>query len=268
MSLVRIKSYHPLTEFAPSWNIPLWLTNWTDLNHVDSIHKWIVDNEETILKDYAYTNSGGTGLDDNHITTRFGKYNLLNQDLDSFKELLTFLRYSYLEYVQKQQLELKDLQIVCWANVLRKDEGMDSHAHGAQPDSYLSGNMHFDDYHTRTVYHSTFDPESKIALPNNSSLDDLFHKSEPSFPSYAITPLLQNKLSVPPPITISKIPSPFKSEALGEDKVAVESVNACQFCENPTKLKTEKNNTKICFIARKYYNCKFTKNQRKNFEIF
>lgn len=181
MSLVRIKSYHPQTEFAPSWNIPLWLTNWTDLNHVDSIHKWIVDNEETILKDHDYTNSGGTGLDEKHITTRFGKYNLLNQEGDAFKELLTFLRYSYLEYVQQQQLELKDLQIVCWANILRKDEGMDSHAHGAQPDSYLSGNMHFDDYHTNTVYHSTFDPESKIGLPNKKGGCVIFPSCTPHY---------------------------------------------------------------------------------------
>lgn len=61
MSLVRIKSYHPLTEFSPSWNIPLWLTNWTDLTHVDSIRKWIIDNEENILKDHSYTNSGEIG---------------------------------------------------------------------------------------------------------------------------------------------------------------------------------------------------------------
>ena len=181
MSLIRIKSYHPQTEFSPSWNIPLWLTNWTDLDHVTKIHDWIVDNEEKILKDYEYSNTGGTGLNENHITTRFGRYNLLSTEGDSFKELLTFLRYSYLEYVQKGQIELKDLQIVCWANILRKDEGMNSHAHGAQPDSYLSGNMHFGDYHTRTVYHSQFDPESKIALPNKKGGCVLFPSCTPHY---------------------------------------------------------------------------------------
>jgi hypothetical protein len=180
MSIIRIKSYHPQTEFAPSWNIPLWLTNWTDLEHVNKIHEWIEKNEKTIL-DYEYTNTGGTGLNENHITTRFGRYNLLEQDEPAFKELLTFLRYSYLEYVQKQQLELKDLQIVCWANILRKDEGMDSHAHGAQPDSYLSGNMHFGDYHTNTVYHSNFDPESKIALPNKKGGCVIFPSCTPHY---------------------------------------------------------------------------------------
>ena len=43
---------------------------------------------------------------------------------------------------------------------------MDVHAHGGTPDSYLSGNMHFDDYQTKTFYRSSFDPESKIGLPN------------------------------------------------------------------------------------------------------
>jgi len=174
MSLVRIKSYHPLTEFAPSWNIPLWLTNWTDLAHVDSIRNWIIDNEEEILKKYDYANTGGTGLTENHITTRFGRYNLLKQDNESFKELLTFLQYSYLEYVQQQQLELKDLQIICWANILRKGEAMDVHAHAGTPDAYLSGNMHFDDYETKTFYRSAFDPESKIGLPNKKGGSVLF----------------------------------------------------------------------------------------------
>jgi len=181
MSLVRIKSYHPLTEFAPSWNIPLWLTNWTDLEQVDTIKQWIIDNEEELLK-LEYANTGGTGLTDKHITTRFGRYNLLTKgDNPAFKELLTFLQYSYLEYVQQQQLELKDLQIVCWANILRKEEGMDSHAHGSQPDSYLSGNIHLDDYHTNTVYHSSFDPESKIGLPNKKGGCVMFPSCTPHY---------------------------------------------------------------------------------------
>lgn len=180
MSIVRIKSYHPQTEFAPSWNIPLWLTNWTDLDHVDNICNWIKDNEKTIL-DYDYTNTGGTGLTENHITTRFGKYNLLGQDGNGFGELMKFLRFSYLEYVQQQQLELKDLQIICWANILREGEGMDSHAHGSQPDSYLSGNMHLDDYHTNTVYHSNFDPASKIALPNKKGGCVIFPSCTPHY---------------------------------------------------------------------------------------
>jgi len=180
VSLIRIKSYHPQTEFAPSWNIPLWLTNWTDLTDVDNLREWIANNEKTIL-DFEFANTGGTGLNENHITTRFGRYNLLEQDHPAFKELLKFLQYSYLEYVQKQQLELKDLQIVCWANILRKDEGMESHAHGAQPDAYLSGNMHLDDYHTRTVYHSSFDPESKIELPNKKGGCVLFPSCTPHY---------------------------------------------------------------------------------------
>ena len=166
MSIVRIKSFHPLTEFAPSWNIPLWLTNWTDHEHVDAIKKWILENEKDILEKYEYTSTGGTGLSEDHITTRFGKYNLLSQDNPAFSELLTFLRYSYIEYVQTAQLELKDLQIVCWANILKQSEAMAPHSHGAQPDSYLSGNIHLEDYSTSTFYRSCYDPESKLGLPN------------------------------------------------------------------------------------------------------
>ena len=43
---------------------------------------------------------------------------------------------------------------------------MDVHAHGGTPDSYLSGNMHFDDHQTKTFYRSSFDPfNSKIDYP-------------------------------------------------------------------------------------------------------
>ena len=46
-------------------------------------------------------------------------------------------------------------------------------------------------------------------------------------------------------MTISLILSPFKSVDRGEDKVAVESVNACQFCENDIKYVKELNNKNI-----------------------
>ena len=49
-----------------------------------------------------------------------------------------------------QQLELKDPQIVCWANIPRQGEAMDVHAHGGTP-IHSSGNMHFDDYPNKNI---------------------------------------------------------------------------------------------------------------------
>ena len=62
MSLIRIKSFHPQTEFSPSWNIPIWLTQWSEPEKVDIVRKTVEDDEENILKEFEYANSGGTGL--------------------------------------------------------------------------------------------------------------------------------------------------------------------------------------------------------------
>ena len=79
MSLIRIKSFHPLTEFSPSWNIPIWLTQWSEPEKVDTVRKTLEDDEENILKEFDYANSGGTGLGPDDVTTRFGKYNIFSR---------------------------------------------------------------------------------------------------------------------------------------------------------------------------------------------
>ena len=183
MSLIRIKSFHPLTEFSPSWNIPIWLTQWSEPEKVDTVRKTLEDDEENILKEFDYAKSGGTGLGPDDVTTRFGKYNIFSRykDIPEVNGLLKFLQYSYLQYVTTQQVELKELKIVCWANVMKQGQKMESHAHGSQPDSYLSGNMHLDDYQSKTTYHSPYDVLSKISLPNQKGGNTLFPSYCPHF---------------------------------------------------------------------------------------
>ena len=112
------------------------------------------DDEENIQKNLNMPNSGGTGLGPDDVTTRFGLYNVFDRykDVPEVIGLLKFLQYSYLQYVLTQQVELKELKIVCWANVMKQGQKMESHAHGSQPDSYLSGNVHLDEYPSKTTY--------------------------------------------------------------------------------------------------------------------
>ena len=74
----------------------------------------IEDDEENILKEFDYANSGGTGLGPDDITTRFGKYNVFTryEKVPEVTGLLKFLQYSYLQYVTTQQIELKELKIL------------------------------------------------------------------------------------------------------------------------------------------------------------
>ena len=144
------------------------------------MRKTLEDDEENILKEFDYANSGGTGLGPDDVTTRFGKYNIFSRykDIPEVNGLLKFLQYSYLQYVTTQQVELKELKIVCWANVMKQGQKMESHAHGSQPDSYLSGNMHLDDYQSKTTYHSPFNEDEFkcVDFMNQSILDEVNKK--------------------------------------------------------------------------------------------
>ena len=64
----------------------------------------------------------------------------------------------------------------------------------------------------------------KIALVKISSHEGAVHKLFPVAPSKARIPFVVKVVSTPAPITISIIPSAFKSADLGEERVAVEGV--------------------------------------------
>ena len=48
------KSMHPLTEFAPTWKIPLWIDTYSNVEKLDIMRKWILDNEKKIIKEHKY----------------------------------------------------------------------------------------------------------------------------------------------------------------------------------------------------------------------
>lgn len=174
-----MKSMHPLTEYSPKWDIPFGVGHWTDVEKIDTIREWLIENEDRILNSVPLHHDGGTGLGESSVTSRFGRYNLLNfqSELKEFSDLLQFFRISYLDFVSQDNGEIRDLDIVCWFNILRTGEHIEEHSHGAGNDAYLSGNMHLDNYLTNTYYNNVFDKSVQF-IPGN------FKGGSTMFPSW------------------------------------------------------------------------------------
>lgn len=168
MEIARIKSLHPATEYTPSWNFPVGVAQWKDTATIDTIREWLISKEDHFITTYPIHHDGKTGLGNDSVTARHGTYNLFHMidELPEFAKLLEFLQISYIQFIQTDQTSLRDLHIFSWYNIARKGNRIEEHAHGADHESYLSGNMHFDDYHTANTYSSPFDPRSNVTFRN------------------------------------------------------------------------------------------------------
>jgi hypothetical protein len=167
MNLIRLKSEHPETSYSPGWDIPLFQSVWEAADENVKIRNWLVENEQQFL-DLPGNSDGDTGLGLESVTSRFGQYNLFNyaDQLPELQQLLTFFRISYLNFVQADQTSIKELDIVCWFNILRKDQDIKEHYHGAGHDVYLSGNYHVDNYDTKTYYVPPYDKNRTYEFDN------------------------------------------------------------------------------------------------------
>ena len=148
------KSMHPLTEFAPTWKIPLWFDTYPDIEKLDIMRKWILDNEKKIIEEHKYKSEddGGTGLGQDSLTAQYKDFNLfkLTQDVQAFQNLFHWLQDSYKNFMHEHKSQPRKCIMFCWANVLRKGQSISIHNHGAKHFSYLSGNLHFEKYDTKT----------------------------------------------------------------------------------------------------------------------
>lgn len=157
------RSMAPLTEFAPAWNFAFWTAKYEKLDEVDFMREWIINNEQRIIDKYADTSGrggdGGTGLGDNSLTAQYSKFNLFTetQEIPEFQRFFKFLRSEYSNFMKELKTEDRKCSIYSWANVVRPGQDIKRHNHGGYHFSYLSGNMHFDDYKTVTSYYNPFD---------------------------------------------------------------------------------------------------------------
>lgn len=169
MNIFKIKSELPVTDYAPTWNISLGSTVWEDAAKIDTIKNWLINNENMIKEKYPISTIGGdTGLGPNSISSRIGMYNLFEfeDDLPELKDLLKFLQQSYINFVKAEYASVYDLVLVSWVNILRVGENIREHVHSASSISYLSGNLHLNDYSTHTIYKNPYERFNDFPLEN------------------------------------------------------------------------------------------------------
>lgn len=174
-----MESIDPLTEFSPTWNIPIGVKKFDNDDVINDIRNFLITKEKDIIHSIPYDYDGTTGLNPNSVTGRFACYNLLKfqEECPGLKTLFEFFQKSYLEYIFTEDLTPRDTDIVCWFNALRKGERVHEHNHGSGNDVYLSGNFILDNHDTKTHYKCPFDRDIITSIPNLKGILTIF----PSF---------------------------------------------------------------------------------------
>ena len=174
-----------MTEYAPSWNFAIGIARWHEQDKLANLKKFLLTKEQEIINAYVVNNDGGTGLGLDSVTSRFGNYNLFDfvEESADLKDFLNFLRISYLEFVHEDRTPIKNLNIVCWYNIIRNQQKITIHNHNSANYSYLSGNMHLGDYNTQTVYRNPYDPSVEYEFPNVKGGLTIFPSCVPHYAS-------------------------------------------------------------------------------------
>ncbi len=77
MHITRLKSQQPVTPYAPSWDAPLGFAQWDQKDKIDTIRNFLIEKEEEVLK-LPWQGQGRTGLDEDKVTTRYGRYHVFD----------------------------------------------------------------------------------------------------------------------------------------------------------------------------------------------
>tara|TARA_B110000977_G_scaffold83365_1_gene111376 strand:- start:710 stop:1381 length:672 start_codon:yes stop_codon:yes gene_type:complete len=158
MKLIAIKSMHPTNEFAPSWNIPMHLSQWEDYQSIDKIKNFLISKEPTLIGE-------APKLLISRPTSRDSVFEYA-EELPAIDTLLTFLRISYIYFIHNSHCELRDSWITSWYNIVHKGQSISEHLHDTGASSHISANMHLDNYKTTTDYIIPFDKENISPFPN------------------------------------------------------------------------------------------------------
>lgn len=185
MSITRMQSIHPLTEYSPQWNIPLYMSLWNEFDKIDIIRESLLKNEQKLLDELDWHKDAGTGLGPDSVTTRHGRYNLFDyiDELPELDTMRTFIRKSYVNFLKEDNASPRDSDISCWVNILRAGEKFNEHYHSSAPDAYLTGHIYLDDYKTESYYKSPYDQENGLPFPNNKGTAIIF----PSYLTHGTT---------------------------------------------------------------------------------
>ena len=187
MNILKVKSMHPMTEYAPTWDFCIGNSYW-EYDKMDIIENWFIANEQKIIDLYPPADlfvTSGQGVGRDSVTSRYNRYNLFNfaNELPELNDLLKFLRLSYLKYLKETFGQIRDVNIVCWFNVLHKDATIADHVHKSDPFAYLGGNLFLNNYNTKTYYKCPLDREVIIPIDNKKGCVSWFPSYIPHFSS-------------------------------------------------------------------------------------
>tara|TARA_R110001592_G_scaffold224213_2_gene479789 strand:+ start:328 stop:990 length:663 start_codon:yes stop_codon:yes gene_type:complete len=151
--IFKLESGQPLSPYAMDYNFSLSRSIWDEDKKIDTIKKFCLKKEKEILE-LDYTNDGGTGLDEEAVTTRYGRYNLFDfvDECPELTDLWDFIKEHWFDRIKIDDTKTYKTKIGCWFNVMRKGQHMNEHRHSSRFSGYLSGNMHLDNYQTTTTY--------------------------------------------------------------------------------------------------------------------
>ena len=149
----------PKTEFAPTYRFWGWAFHYKNEKNCDIMRNWVLNNQQRIIDkydpdDYNHIDDAGTGLGKNTTTARYRLYNLWHEtaEIPAFVDFRKRLYDEYCEFMETLTYAVKECTIQGWMNVMGAGEQIKVHHHGTRPESYLSGNLHLDNYPTKTYY--------------------------------------------------------------------------------------------------------------------
>ena len=176
--LITQQSLAPLTAFAPHWQLPFWHTVWQDTSAIRELKQLILDQEPLLIKEFQTRqhHHGGTGLGADSLTAQYRFYNLFHRYAHepAVAALQATIAHSHRAMLAALALPPTPCVIMGWANVLRQDQQIKAHNHGAKEFSYLSGNLCLGDYATDTVYANPWDPQVTYPQPSQQGSLTLF----------------------------------------------------------------------------------------------
>jgi hypothetical protein len=174
MNIIHAKNPTNKTPFAAQWDYLLCEDDLSNRLNLSNIADVILKNEKDIIRQYVYEDDWGTGLGPNSMTSRSNRYNLLKwPELIELKLVIRNTHDKFLSNIGLPPEEVIYLQ--CWANVLRKGQGINKHRHWGSPYAYLGGHICIQQTNTHTYYkhpytdnnYSSINEPGKITLfPN------------------------------------------------------------------------------------------------------
>lgn len=129
---------------------------------LSELSDFLLSKENEILDKYPYMSDFGTNLNNTHVTTRAGSYNILDYSVENndLEILFNFIKECYWDYINSTLSpkyftnDQLDPAISSWLNVIRTSENIGMHKHSDENDlwSFISGTVSVCVSNTSTYY--------------------------------------------------------------------------------------------------------------------